>query len=110
MTPDDILCFPESEAAAHQFLNDAVERARLLVCAAPVTRPSAAVYPDDNTYVLRVPEKTGYRFRLTDQLGDYRDGEPGADRVAVESRHVHRWQDLSDRVKRGAGSPGSADR
>lgn len=62
MTPDDILCFPESEAAAHQFLNDAVERARLLVCAAPVTRPSAAVYPDDNTYVLRVPEKRGIGF------------------------------------------------
>jgi hypothetical protein len=35
-------------------------------------------HPDENTYVLRVPGQTGYRFRLTDQLRDYWDGEPGA--------------------------------
>ncbi|MGB8880388.1 MAG: cupin domain-containing protein [Solirubrobacteraceae bacterium] len=78
MTPGDIVCFPEGEVGAHQFLNHADEPARLLVCSAPVTGPSAAVYPDDNTYVLRVPGQTGYRFRLGDQLPDYWDGEPGA--------------------------------
>jgi uncharacterized cupin superfamily protein len=78
MAPGDIVCFPEGEAGAHQFLNDAAESARLLFCSAPVTGPSAAVYPDDNTYVLRVPGQTGYRFNLTDQLPDYWDGEPGA--------------------------------
>jgi uncharacterized cupin superfamily protein len=78
MAPGDIVCFPEGEAGARQFLNDAAESARLLFCSAPVTGPSAEVYPDDNTYVLRVPGQTGYRFRLTDQLPDYWDGEPGA--------------------------------
>ena len=78
MASGDIVCFPEGEVGAHQFLNHADEPARLLVCSAPVTGPSAAVYPDDNTYVLRVPGQTGYRFRLGDQLPDYWDGEPGA--------------------------------
>jgi uncharacterized cupin superfamily protein len=78
MAPGDIVCFAEGEAGAHQFLNHADEPARLLICSAPVTGPSAAVYPDDDTYVLRVPGQTGYRFRLSDQLSDYWDGEPGA--------------------------------
>jgi uncharacterized cupin superfamily protein len=78
MAPGDIVCFPEGEAGAHQFLNDTEESTRLLICSAPVGGPSAAVYPDDDAYVLRVPGQTGYRFRLTDQLGDYWDGEPGA--------------------------------
>jgi uncharacterized cupin superfamily protein len=78
MAPGDIVCFPEGEAGARQFLNDAAESARLLFCSAPINGPSAAVYPDDNTYALRVPGQTGYRFRLTDQLADYWDGEPGA--------------------------------
>jgi uncharacterized cupin superfamily protein len=78
MAAGDIVCFPEGETGAHQFLNHAEEPARLLVCSAPVTGPSATVYPDDNTYVLRVPGQSGYRFRLTDQLPDYWDGEPGA--------------------------------
>jgi uncharacterized cupin superfamily protein len=78
MAPGDVVCFPEGEAGAHQFLNRADERARLLVCSAPVTGPSAAVYPDDDTYVLRVPGQRGYRFRLADQLSDYWDGEPEA--------------------------------
>lgn len=78
MAPGDIVCLPEGEAGTHQFLNHADEPARLLVCSAPVSGPSAAVYPDDGTYVLRVPGQTGYRFQLTDQLSDYWDGEPGA--------------------------------
>jgi uncharacterized cupin superfamily protein len=78
MAPGDIVCFPEGEAGAHQFLNHADEPARLLICSTPVTGPSAAVYPDDDTYVLRVPGQAGYRFRLTDELSDYWDGEPGA--------------------------------
>jgi uncharacterized cupin superfamily protein len=78
MAPGDIVCFPEGEAGAHQFLNHADEPVRLLVISAPVTGPSAAVYPDDDTYVLHVPGQTGYRFRLSDQLLDYWDGEPGA--------------------------------
>jgi uncharacterized cupin superfamily protein len=78
MAPGDIVCFPEGEAGAHQFLNHAEEPARLLVCSTPVDGPSATVYPDDDTYVLRVPGQTGYRFRMTDQLPDYWDGEPGA--------------------------------
>ena len=77
-SPGDIVCFPEGEAGAHQFLNHGDERARLLVCSAPVTGPSAEVYPDEDMYVLRVPGQTGYRFRLADQLLDYWDGEPGA--------------------------------
>ncbi len=78
ITPGDIVCFPEGEAGAHQFLNHADEPARLLVCSAPATGPSAAVYPDDDTYVLHVPGQKGYRFRLSDKLLDYWDGEPGA--------------------------------
>jgi uncharacterized cupin superfamily protein len=79
MALGDIVCFPEGEDGAHQFRNHAEVPARLLVCSAPVTGPSAAVYPDDDTYTLRVPGQTGYRFRLGDQLSDYWDGEPGAD-------------------------------
>ncbi len=78
MVPGDIVCCVEGEAGAHQFLNHADEPARLLICSAPVAGPSAAVYPDDDTYVLRVPGQTGYRFRLSDRLPDYWDGEPGA--------------------------------
>jgi len=66
-----VVCFPEGEAGAHQFLNHADEPARLLICSAPVTGPSAAVYPENNTYVLQVPGQRGYRFSLTDQLPDY---------------------------------------
>ena len=66
------------EAGSHQFLNHADEPARILVCSAPVGGPSAAVYPDDDTYVLRVPGQTGSRFRLADRLRDYWDGEPAA--------------------------------
>ena len=79
MVAGDIVCFPEGESGAHQFLNQAGEPARLLFCSAPTTGPSATVYPDDNSYVLRVPGQTGYRFRLSDQLPGYWDGEPGAD-------------------------------
>ncbi len=78
MAPGDIVCLPEGEGGAHQFLNHADEPVRLLVCSAPVSGPSATVYPDEDTYELRVPGQTGYRFRLTDQLRDYWDGEPGA--------------------------------
>jgi uncharacterized cupin superfamily protein len=78
MAPGDIVCLPEGEAGAHQFINDADEPVQLLICSTPVTGPAAAVYPDDDTYVIRVPGQTGYRFRLSDQLHDYWDGEPGA--------------------------------
>lgn len=78
MAPADVVCFPEGEAGAHQFLNHSDEPVRLLFCSAPVTGPSAEVYPDDDTYVLHVPGQTGYRFRLADQLRDYWDGEPRA--------------------------------
>jgi uncharacterized cupin superfamily protein len=78
MALGDIVCFPEGDAGAHQFLNHADEPARVLICSAPVSGPSAAVYPDDDTYVLRVPGQTGYRFRLSDRLPDYWDGEPEA--------------------------------
>jgi uncharacterized cupin superfamily protein len=78
MAPGDMVCLLEGEAGAHQFLNQADAPARLLVCSAPVSGLSATVYPDDDTYVLRVPGQSGYRFRLADQLGDYWDGEPGA--------------------------------
>jgi len=81
MAAGDIVCFAEGEAGARQFLNQAEKPARLLICSAPVTGPSASVYPDENTYVLRVPGQTGYRYRLTDQLLDYWDGEPGAGSV-----------------------------
>lgn len=78
MAPGDVVCFPEGEAGAHQFVNQAEERARLLLCSAPTTGPSATVFPDEDTYVLRVPGQTGYRFCRGDQLADYWDGEPEA--------------------------------
>ncbi|MFZ1994547.1 MAG: hypothetical protein WAU75_10580 [Solirubrobacteraceae bacterium] len=78
MAPGDIVCFPEGEAGARQFLNHGGEPARLLFCSAPVSGPWAAVYPDDDTYELHVPGQTGYRFRLSDKLPDYWAGEPGA--------------------------------
>jgi uncharacterized cupin superfamily protein len=78
MAPGDIVCFPEGEAGSHQLLNHGDGPARLLVCSAPVHGPSASVYPGDDTYVLRVPGQTGYRFRIADQLHDYWDGEPAA--------------------------------
>ena len=62
MTPGDIVCLSEGEAGAHQFLNHADESARLLVCSAPVTGPSAEVYPDEEMYVLRVPGQLGIAF------------------------------------------------
>jgi uncharacterized cupin superfamily protein len=78
MAPGDIVCFPEGEAGARQFLNHADEPARLLVCSAPVTEPWAGVYPEDDEYVLHVPGQTGYLFRLSEKLPDYWAGEPGA--------------------------------
>lgn len=78
LAPGDIVCFPEGLTGAHQFLNHADKPARLLICSAPGTGPSATVYPEEGTYVLRVPGQTGYRFRLADKLGDYWDGVPGA--------------------------------
>lgn len=78
MGPGDIVCLQEGETGAHQFLNHSDTPTRILVCSTPVAGPSASVYPDDDTYVLRVPGQPGYRFRLADQLNDYWDGEPGA--------------------------------
>lgn len=78
MAPGDIVCFPEGETGARQLHNHDNEPARLLVCSAPVSGPWAAVYPDEGTYVLRVPGQSGYRFRLADRLLDYWDAEPGA--------------------------------
>jgi len=78
LEPGDILCLPEGEAGAHEFLNDVDELTRLLICSTLVNGPSATVYPDQNTYVLRVPGQTAYRFQLTDKLDDYWDGEPNA--------------------------------
>lgn len=76
LEPGDVVCFREGEAGARQFLNQTDAWVRLLVCSAPVNGPSATVYPDDETYVLRVPGQSGYRFRLADKLGDYWEGEP----------------------------------
>ena len=78
LTPGDIMRFPEGEAGARQFLNGTDKPSRIFTCSAPASGPSAAVYPDDETYVLRVPGQTGFRFSLADQLRDYWDGEPGA--------------------------------
>ena len=78
LAPGDVVCFPEGETGAHRFRNQAGEPARLLVCSAPRGGPSATVFPDDDTYVLRVPGQAGYRFRLADRLLDYWDGVPGA--------------------------------
>jgi uncharacterized cupin superfamily protein len=78
MSPGDVVRFPEGEGGAHQFLNHSDEPARLVICSAPVSGPSASVFPDENTYVLRVPGQTGYCFWLGDKLGEYWDGVPGA--------------------------------
>lgn len=78
LAPGDIVCLPEGETGAHQFINERDAPARLLICSAPAGGLSATVEPDEGTYVLRVPGQTGYRFRLTDELADYWDGEPGA--------------------------------
>jgi hypothetical protein len=91
MAPSEIVCLPEGEIGAHQFLNHGDDPARLLICTAPITGHRLR-YPDGNTYVLRVPGGRTYRFRLSDQLPDYRDGEPRGRRCVAGGVGVTRDQ------------------
>jgi hypothetical protein len=73
------------EGGVHQFLNHSDQPARLLIWPASVTGPSAAVYPEDDTYALRVPGRTGIAFvsatsRLT--TGTASRGPPARRRAA----------------------------
>jgi uncharacterized cupin superfamily protein len=78
LAPGDILCFPEGPTGAHRLSSPGDERVRLIVFSTPLDGPTSAFYPDDDTVVVRVSNREGFRFRLDDQIEDYWDGEPGA--------------------------------
>ena len=78
LAPGDIVGFPDGPAGAHRLRNDGPAPARVLVISTPVDRPMSAVYPDDDTVVVRLSDRTGFRFRAADRVQNYWDGEPGA--------------------------------
>ena len=78
LDPGDILCFPEGPTGAHQLLNQSEGAVRLIIFSTPTGRPMSAFYPDDDTVLVRVSDHEGFLFRLSDQIEDYWDGEPGA--------------------------------
>jgi uncharacterized cupin superfamily protein len=78
LAPGDLVGFPEGPAGAHQLSGAGAESARVLVISTPPGRPSATVQPDEGTAVLCLSDREGFRFRLSDRIEDYWDGEPGA--------------------------------
>ncbi len=78
LTPGDIVGFPEGPGGARRLSGAGTEPARVLVMSTPPGRPSATVHPDEGTAVLRLSDREGFRFRLSDRVEDYWDGEPGA--------------------------------
>jgi uncharacterized cupin superfamily protein len=77
----DLVGFPEGPDGAHRLSGAGAEPARVLVISTPPGRPSATVHPDEGTAVLRLSDHEGFRFRLSDRIEDYWDGEPGAQRA-----------------------------
>ena len=75
---DDIVCFPQGPAGAHQLHNHSTEPVRLIIFSTPTGRPMSAFYPDESTVMVRIPDYEGFLFHLDDQIEDYWDGEPGA--------------------------------
>ena len=78
LAPHDVVSFPEGAGGAHRLSNEAPEPARLLVISTPVGLPAATFQPDHGTAVFRLSSREGFRFRLSDEVQDYWDGEPGA--------------------------------
>jgi uncharacterized cupin superfamily protein len=78
LVPCDIVGFPEGPAGAHRLSNAGPELARVLVISSPVGRPSGTFHPEQGTVVVRLSDREGFRFRLSDRIEDYWDGEPGA--------------------------------
>ncbi|HTU28537.1 MAG TPA: cupin domain-containing protein [Solirubrobacteraceae bacterium] len=74
----DLVSFPEGPHGAHRLSNHAREPARLLVISTPVGSSMSTVYPEEGTIVIRLSDREGFRFRLSDRIQDYWDGEPGA--------------------------------
>ena len=45
---------------------------------APVGQPGATFQPEQDSAVVRLSGGESFRFRLSDRITDYWDGEPGA--------------------------------
>jgi uncharacterized cupin superfamily protein len=78
LQPGDLLGFPQGPTGARQFINHSHDMARVVVFSTPAGRPMSAFYPDDGMVEIRISEQQGFLFRLSDQIDDYWDGEPGA--------------------------------
>ncbi len=78
LAPFDIVGFPDGPGGAHQLSNAGPEPARVLVISTPVGRPSATFHTEEGTAVIRLSDREGFRFRLSDLIEQYWDGEPGA--------------------------------
>jgi uncharacterized cupin superfamily protein len=78
LAPCDIVGFPEGRSGGHQLSNPGPEPARVLVISTPVGQPSGTFSTEEGTVVVRLSDREGFRFRLSDRVDDYWDGEPGA--------------------------------
>jgi uncharacterized cupin superfamily protein len=78
LAPGDLVSFPDGPEGAHRLSNNARQAARVLVISTPVGTSMSTVYPEDGTIVVRLSDREGFRFRLSDRIEDYWDGEPGA--------------------------------
>ena len=76
--PGDIVCFPEGEAGAHEFLNHAAEPARVLTCSAPVNGPRPRSTPTTTRMCSVSPGGWGTAFAFATSSRDHWDGEPEA--------------------------------
>ena len=113
----------EGEAGAHQFLNHADEPAR----SAPVTGPSAAVYPDDTRMCSACPGRRGIAFASPTSSPITGTASPGSaarselrrpnhslTAARRQCRHITRCPELVRRVEHKLGArrrrPAAADR
>jgi uncharacterized cupin superfamily protein len=78
LAPGDIVGFPEGPTGGHQLSNPGPEPARVLVISTPVGQPSGTFNTEEGTVIVRLSDQEGFRFRLSDRIADYWDGEPGA--------------------------------
>jgi uncharacterized cupin superfamily protein len=62
LNPDELACFSEGPASAHQLVNRGESTARLITFSTPVDRPRSTFYRDDETVVIRVPGYKGSDF------------------------------------------------
>lgn len=78
LSAGDVCCFPEGPAGAHQLRNDSPQPARMVIFSSPTTRPSSTVYPEEDTFLIKVSDRERLLFRNADRIEGYWDGEPGA--------------------------------